>query len=764
ARLEKLNKISTANKKRDFENQVERVQAVARVIKGEGLILDPKNKYVRELIKRSSVRTLKDGTEVLVFRSEQGIDKSGTQIMKRGKTKNLVYSKDSPALREYKDLLKKIKEPQFDDSDEEYADRENIELIDISAKLGDLPGLTMQENNELRGVLNPPDGSSIEGRTGPNGALQVQADYFNEAIGETVERATSAEGTTEYNSLIERIDSLKEARDRTLEQRTVEEAREAQLEDISRLRRFIDWVGKEKVGLVGIAVSTASLITALLIHARGAIVKTAKATGKVAKTLANLAKKAGPILVPILNAVATALSWGAKGITWLASHLWVVVVAGEDEEREDYRIPQTEDRNDSDYDTVTDRDMINIMFGQTSDESMEGDRWATFASILNGLPADRSETLNETVDEYMNWLDDSDSDLDSDETFDISEDDRFNIISYIENRFGTSIGDIDGDEGYPRWVYEFIINERGYSSPPRVPAYIAAINEEEKYHRLNLEILKLIDSDPSQHQKAFDRVIEIIRELPKGNRTLDYSLDRFLGDGMEDWDVQGGSRELNVIDNYINDRFGIRTRYIKVGKIYPKWVNEIAGDSREYFRLRDEAMVGERDTVPDFGEEQDYYERWRATIISSIGLRRYREALKKRGVTEKEFIDLVAKKSRKLLMVKKIYDDHMNEIRRLRDWAKENKSPLGAAIASVTVAVILVEVLSRVALSSGSSYTARAANKVRPDNKGSPSIADVVRSAVAKALDAVSDLTLWLAGNLWAAGLGIAVVVYAVNS
>ncbi|CAB4039100.1 Hypothetical predicted protein, partial [Paramuricea clavata] len=253
ARLEKLNKISTANKKRDFENQVERVQAVVRVIKGkEGLILDPRNKYVRELIKRSSVRTLKDGTEVLVFRSEQGINKSGTQIMKRGKTGTPVYSKDSPALREYKDLLKKIKEvptdpdniigsdeetremPQFDEA-EEYANRENIELIDISAKPGDLPGLTTQENKELRGVLNPPDGSSIEGRTGPNGALQVQADYFNEAIGETVERATLAEGTTEYNSLIERIDSLKKARDRTLEQRTVEEAREAQLEDISRL-------------------------------------------------------------------------------------------------------------------------------------------------------------------------------------------------------------------------------------------------------------------------------------------------------------------------------------------------------------------------------------------------------------------------------------------------------------------------------------------------------------------------------------------------
>ncbi|CAB4039022.1 Hypothetical predicted protein [Paramuricea clavata] len=155
-RLERLNKLSTVEKKRDFRNQVERVQAVTRVIKGkEGLILDPKNNYVRELLKRSSVRTLNDGIEVLVFRSEQGIDKSGTQIMKRGKTSKPVYSKNSIALREYKDLIKKIKEvhtdpdvrirsdesiyedtreePQFDSSDKEFADRENTELIDIGA-------------------------------------------------------------------------------------------------------------------------------------------------------------------------------------------------------------------------------------------------------------------------------------------------------------------------------------------------------------------------------------------------------------------------------------------------------------------------------------------------------------------------------------------------------------------------------------------------------------------------------------------------------
>jgi hypothetical protein len=45
-----------------------------------------------------------------MFRSEQGINKSGTQIMKRGKTSIPTYSKNSTALREYKELVNKIKE------------------------------------------------------------------------------------------------------------------------------------------------------------------------------------------------------------------------------------------------------------------------------------------------------------------------------------------------------------------------------------------------------------------------------------------------------------------------------------------------------------------------------------------------------------------------------------------------------------------------------------------------------------------------------
>ena len=335
-----------------LKNQVERIQAVTRVIQTkEKIVLNPRNKNVRELIKRSSVRTLNDGTEVLMFRSEQGVNKSGTQIMKRGKTFVPTYSKNCIALREYKELVRKIKEDQSTDTEfrteedtssettvvnqgadlnnfnDEYNIFEDIELIDVRVTRDDIPGLTPTENRELRGVLDPTDTMDLESRTGDDGALQKQLEYFQDTINKTMELRNGTDNPEEFLNSEERIVALREARDRTVMQKELEEARQSQEEDISRFSKFVKWLGKEKVGLTGIAVSTASLITALLIHARGAIMGTAKATSKVAKALANLAKKAGPILVPALNAIATALSWGAKGIAWLASHLWVLAVA-----------------------------------------------------------------------------------------------------------------------------------------------------------------------------------------------------------------------------------------------------------------------------------------------------------------------------------------------------------------------------------------------------------------------------------------------------
>jgi hypothetical protein len=351
-RLDKLKKFTTLQRKRDFENQVERVQAVTRVIQTkEKIVLNPRNRNVRELIKRSSVRTLNDETEVLMFRSEQGINKSGIQIMKRGKTSVPTYSKNSPALREYKELVRNIREDQTTDTEfrteedtgsettvinqgadlnnfnDEYNTFEDIELIDVRVTRDDIPGLTPTENRELRGVLDPTDTMDLESRTGDDGALQKQLEYFQDTINKTMELRDETNDPEEFLNLEERIVALREARDRTVMQKELEEARQAQEEDISRFRKFVKWLGEEKVGLTGIAVSTASLITALLINARGAIIGTAKATSKVAKALANIAKKGAPILVPILNTIATALSWGAKGIAWLASHLWVLAVA-----------------------------------------------------------------------------------------------------------------------------------------------------------------------------------------------------------------------------------------------------------------------------------------------------------------------------------------------------------------------------------------------------------------------------------------------------
>ncbi|CAB3978797.1 Hypothetical predicted protein [Paramuricea clavata] len=144
-----------------------------------------------------------------------------------------------------------------------------------------------------------------------------------------MELRDETDDTEEFFRLEERILALSEARDRTVMQRELEEGRQAQEDDISRFRKFAKWARKEMVGLTGVAVSTASLITALLIHGRGVIVGTAKATSKVAKALAHIAKKGAPIFVPVFNAIATALSWGAKGIVWLASHLWVMGIVSE---------------------------------------------------------------------------------------------------------------------------------------------------------------------------------------------------------------------------------------------------------------------------------------------------------------------------------------------------------------------------------------------------------------------------------------------------
>ena len=71
----------------------------------------------------------------------------------------------------------------------------------------------------------------------------------------------------------------------------LEEIREQQEEDISRLQCFKKWAKENIVGLSAIAISIAGIITTSIIGARKVFVSGARAIGKFAKALYNLNKK-----------------------------------------------------------------------------------------------------------------------------------------------------------------------------------------------------------------------------------------------------------------------------------------------------------------------------------------------------------------------------------------------------------------------------------------------------------------------------------------
>jgi hypothetical protein len=64
----------------------------------------------------------------------------------------------------------------------------------------------------------------------------------------------------------------------------------------------------------------------VVVAGKKAIVGTANGLGAVGKALARLAKNSLPILVPLINMLATVFSWGAKGLAFLARNLWIVAI------------------------------------------------------------------------------------------------------------------------------------------------------------------------------------------------------------------------------------------------------------------------------------------------------------------------------------------------------------------------------------------------------------------------------------------------------
>ena len=199
--------------------------------------------------------------------------------------------------------------------------------------------LSEQQLREFAGVLNPKGTPEIKIK-----ALEVQADYWKKVRLEA-EEVTKTDGASDY--LVEKAkgqaslyDSLeKTARLQADSERIKNNEKpihdesleiiddEIQTNDLSRLEKFKEWAKRNLVGISAIAITLAGIATSVIMAGRKAVRSTAKATGKLAKALVNLGKKLGPLIAPFLNLMAQAISWGAKGIAFLAKNLWMIVIA-----------------------------------------------------------------------------------------------------------------------------------------------------------------------------------------------------------------------------------------------------------------------------------------------------------------------------------------------------------------------------------------------------------------------------------------------------
>ena len=205
------------------------------------------------------------------------------------------YSKskrNSTAIKELQDLVKQLPDVTSKQEKTQQTTRNDIEedyddypLVKINTRYTHVDGLTNNENRELEGVLDPKNSKDPKSRIGDNGAVQIQADHFQETLNETIEMRDQTDNIEEFIELEERVIGLREARDNTLEQRQLEETREQQEEDTSRLQKFKEWAKENLVGLSALAISVAGIITTIIVGARKALVKGAQATGKFAKAV-----------------------------------------------------------------------------------------------------------------------------------------------------------------------------------------------------------------------------------------------------------------------------------------------------------------------------------------------------------------------------------------------------------------------------------------------------------------------------------------------
>ena len=185
--------------------------------------------------------------------------------------------------------------------------------------------VTEQDIRELNGVLKP-KGSTPKTKIE---ALEIQADHWRQkALLETDEQKEQWYKEAEKLTRLV-VDKLRLDNDiRPEEEETISIIQqEIEESELGRLEKFKQWAKENLVGLSAVSISVAGIITAIVISARNVLKQGAKAVGNLGRAIANIGKNFGVVISAVLNLISQILSWGAKGIAFLAKNLWILVIA-----------------------------------------------------------------------------------------------------------------------------------------------------------------------------------------------------------------------------------------------------------------------------------------------------------------------------------------------------------------------------------------------------------------------------------------------------
>ena len=183
--------------------------------------------------------------------------------------------------------------------------------------------LDKEKIREFRGITKTADHNL------DNGGLKVQEEYFRDlARNETNElRSKLYEEMADVCAL--KADEIRLRRNQRpeseLARSIVEE--EAQNKDLTRFERFKRWAKTNLGGISIVAISVAGIITTIVMGARNAVKRSARATSKFAKTLCKNSRESRSRIRSAPKLSRKGFNVGRESSRVLSEHLWILAVA-----------------------------------------------------------------------------------------------------------------------------------------------------------------------------------------------------------------------------------------------------------------------------------------------------------------------------------------------------------------------------------------------------------------------------------------------------